>query len=139
MPNARLNGYVSYMSIIRKRVLVLLTSPPALAFVPAFSLAAFWFGGEGALLVVAALVPVVYLLFGGFGAAVGHLQTSSTTRNGLLARPAMTTHCEKIFNDATETGYQSCVQVIEIEAFADLVDRYGPAAGDTTFNGSANA
>jgi len=131
MPNARLNGYVSYMSIIRKRVLVLLTSPPALAFVPAFSLAAFWFGGEGALLVVAALVPVVYLLFGGFGAAVGHLQTSSTTRNGLLARPAMTTHCEKIFNDATETGYQSCVQVIEIEAFADLVDRYGPAAGDT--------
>jgi hypothetical protein len=36
----------------------LLSGPPAFAFIPAFCLAAFWFGGEGALVVTAAAVPV---------------------------------------------------------------------------------
>lgn len=130
MPNTKRKRIISGLTVLRKRIFILLTSPPALAFVPAFSLAAFWFGGEGALLVVAALVPVVYLLFGGLGAAVGHLQGPVTTRNGLLARASMAARCEEIFSEAIETGFQSTVHVVEIEAFTDLVDRYGPAAGD---------
>lgn len=131
MLHSKSNGYGSRIVLLRRRVFLLLTSPPALAFVPAFSLAAFWFGGEGALLVVAALVPVIYLLIGGVGAAVGHLHSNLTTRNGLLARAPMAARCEEIFTDAVETGLHSCIHVVEIEKFAELVDRYGPAAGDT--------
>lgn len=115
----------------RRRAFELLTGPPALAFVPAISLAAYWFGGEGALLVMAALVPAAYLLSGGFGTAVGHLSSRDTNKNGLLARARMITKCEAVFEHATESGLSSCVHVIEIEGFADLTDRFGPAAGDT--------
>ncbi|MEH6830794.1 putative bifunctional diguanylate cyclase/phosphodiesterase [Sulfitobacter sp.] len=114
-----------------QRVLELLTGPPALAFIPAITLAAYWFGGEGALLVVAALVPAAYLLSGGFGAAVNHLNDRITNRNGLLARAPMIARCEAVFSEATQSGLSSCVHVLEIEGFADLTDRFGPAAGDT--------
>lgn len=116
---------------MRKQVFAMLTGPPALAFVPAFSLAAFWFGGEGALLVVAALVPTAYLLSGGVAATVGHLKTEGTGQNAMLARAPMTRRCEDVFAEATETGMQSCIFALEIEGFRDLVDRYGTSAGDT--------
>lgn len=118
-------------SELRKRIFSLLTGPPALAFIPALSLAAFWFGGEGALLVVAALAPAAYLLSGGLQATIGRSNSGEMTPNGLLARAAMTARCEDVFLEATQSGRKSCIQVIEIEGFADLVDRFGPAAGDT--------
>jgi len=119
------------LALARKRVFDLMTSPPALAFIPALTLAAFWFGGEGALLIAAAVVPVVYLLSGGVGAAAGHLPKNGLNRNGLLARAPMAEHCEIVFRKATDDDLNSCVYVIEIERFAELVDRYGAAAGDT--------
>lgn len=112
---------------LRKRFSALLKAPAALAFIPAFSLAAFWFGGEGALLVAAALIPAFYLLSGGVFSSPEHPETGS----GLLHGKAMSTHCEKTFSDAVETGLHSCIYVLEIEDFAGLIDRYGPAAGDT--------
>jgi diguanylate cyclase (GGDEF)-like protein len=116
------------MTRSRKRLFDLLTSPPALAFIPAMTLAAFWFGGEGALLVVAAVVPAAYLLSGGVGAAVGQLQKN---RNGLLGRAAMAARCEAVFDETTQSGLNSCIHVIEIEGFSDLLDRHGTTAGDT--------
>ncbi|WP_298858232.1 bifunctional diguanylate cyclase/phosphodiesterase [uncultured Sulfitobacter sp.] len=115
----------------RQRALDLLTGPPALAFVPAISLAAFWFGGEGALLVMAALVPAAYLLSGGIGAAVEQLQSASLNSNGILARAPMTAKCEDIFAKTSAAELAACIHVIEIEGFSDLIDRFGPAAGDT--------
>lgn len=116
---------------MRRRLFDLLTSPPALAFVPAFSLAAFWFGGEGALLVVAALLPALYLLSGGLGSSISLLNPAAATKPGLLARGPMAARCEAIWTEADENGLQSCIHVIEIEDFPKLVDRYGPAAADT--------
>jgi len=131
VPDPTKNQILRRLSGLRKHVFDLLTGPPALAFLPAFSLAAFWFGGEGALLIVAALVPAAYLLSGGFGATVGHLQAGSLTKNGLLARAPMMERCETLFAHAVEHDLNSCLHVLEIEGFSDLVDRYGAAAGDT--------
>ncbi len=116
---------------LRSRLYDVLTGPPALAFVPAFSLAAYWFGGEGALLVVAALVPAVYLLSGGLGMPAGPFTNSKRTKHGLLAHEPMAERCRSVFADAVANQLHSCIHVIEIEEFAELVDRYGPAAGDT--------
>ena len=115
---------------IRKRLFDLLTSPPALAFVPALSLAAFWFGGEGALLVVAALLPALYLASSGLGSTI-NLLNPSTHKTGLLGRGPMKAKCEAIWSDAHINGLQSCIHVVEIEGFPEIVDRYGPAAADT--------
>ena len=124
MPDNREKKSVLRILAYRQRTLDLLTGPPALAFVPAISLAAFWFGGEGALLVMATLVPAAYLLSGGFGAAVEHLQNSSVNSNGILARAPMTAKCEDIYTRTAGAELTACIHVIEI-------DRFGPAAGDT--------
>lgn len=134
MPEKLTNRSVFDLTAFRQRIFNLLTGPPALAFIPAFSLAAYWFGGEGALLVVAALLPAVYLLSGGFNGTVGHLQGRATTKNGLLPRNAMANRCKTLFEQAAEHGQHSCVHVIEIEGFADLLDRFGPAAGDAVID-----
>lgn len=101
------------------------------AFVPAISLAAYWFGGEGALLVIAALAPAAYLMFGGLSAGTSSLDRNGTNRNGLLARLPMIAKCEAVYREATESELSSCLHVIEIEGFTDLIDRFGPTAGDT--------
>jgi len=119
---------------LRQRAVAVMVGPPALAFIPAFSLAAFWFGGEGALLVVAALIPALYLLSGSISASVATLRSGGPTRVGLLPRGSMAQHCEATFDSTVEEGLQSCVLVLEIEGFADLIDRYGATAGDTVVN-----
>ena len=119
------------VSTLRKALLTLASSPAALAFIPAFSLAALWFGGEGALLVVAALIPLLYLACGGLTARNLHDRTDTVTASGLLARPPMIARCDAIFSQAIETGYKSCLHVVEIERFSNLADRYGPAAADS--------
>ncbi|MEP1766571.1 MAG: bifunctional diguanylate cyclase/phosphodiesterase [Sulfitobacter sp.] len=129
MPEKTYNAFE--LTKLRNRLFTVMTGPPALAFIPAFSLSAYWFGGEGALLVVAALLPAAYLLTGGFNGTVGHLQNNSSSKYGLLSRVAMSEKCTETFELATENRLHSAVYVIEIDAFADLVDRYGPAAGDS--------
>lgn len=119
------------LGITRKRLFALLTSPPALAFVPAFSLAAYWFGGEGALLVVASLLPALYLVSGGMGGHFGHLNRPDHIKSGLLSRAPMSDHCKSVWTEASDHGLQSCAYVLEVEDFSGLVERYGPAAGDT--------
>lgn len=131
MPNSDKNKRTLTILAFRQRAFELLTGPPALAFIPAISLAAFWFGGEGALLVMAALVPAIYLLSGGFSAALGQFQNSNLNSNGILARAPMSAQCEEVFSKTTATDLAACIHVIEIEGFADLMDRFGPSAGDT--------
>jgi len=43
----------------------------------------------------------------------------------------MAARCEEVFDQTTDSDLNSCIHVIEIEVFSDLVDRYGTAAGDT--------
>lgn len=130
VPEKQLNSHAIGLSALRRHVFNVLTGPPALAFIPAFSLAAFWFGGEGALLVVAALLPAAYLLSGGPSNAFGHLQNGGTESSSLLSRSAMADKCEELFTRAVNERLHSCVHVVEIEGFADLIDRFGPTAGD---------
>ncbi len=134
MPDKTKKNYFIALAEMRMRIFNVLTGPPALAFIPAFSLAAYWFGGEGALLVVAALLPAIYLLAGGINGTVGHLNSAAMTRGGLLPRAAMAERCGVIFEQASESGMHSCIHVVEIEGFADLVDRFGPAAGDAVID-----
>ncbi|WP_254796787.1 GGDEF domain-containing phosphodiesterase [Sulfitobacter albidus] len=111
---------------LRKRIFEVLTGPPALAFVPALSLAAFWFGGEGALLVVAALLPVFYLL-----TATGR---KDGARRGAIQVPLGRAQFEdgvaERRKQITESGQSGCLYLIEIDQLQDLISQHGAAACD---------
>ena len=85
MPHNTIKRCFYTVSALWKALLTLVSSPAALAFIPAFSLAALWFGGEGALLVVAALIPLLYMVSGGLTARKIHDRADTTTTSGLLA------------------------------------------------------
>lgn len=106
----------------------LVAGPPALALVPAFCLAAYWFGGEGALIVLAATLPVIYL-------AASHLYTRASQRltahPGVLHGELFQEHVHRVFTASKKHVRQSAIFVVALEEFDEMIDRYGQAAADT--------
>lgn len=113
---------------LQQNLLPVVAGPPALAFLPALCLAAFWFGGEGALVVFAGLLPIVYLV-------------ASTTRSRrhsapIGARSLMERHLFEeavghVYATAKETGRHATTFSLVIEDFDLLIERHGQAAADT--------
>ncbi|GLQ27791.1 putative bifunctional diguanylate cyclase/phosphodiesterase [Sulfitobacter pacificus] len=113
---------------LRHRFALVLTGPPAFAFVPAMCLAAFWFGGEGALVVLAGLLPVLYLVGGNLH---NRATFSGALNTGILPRPAFEELTEQSYQKALETGTHAATLFLVIEEFDQVVERFGQAAADT--------
>ncbi|MEQ6248964.1 GGDEF domain-containing phosphodiesterase [Sulfitobacter sp. HNIBRBA3233] len=116
----------SAYQMVRKRLFRALTGPPALAFVPAFSLAAFWFGGEGALLVVAAILPVLYLVAGG--------TVATSARRDVSDKPMSARAFDERVAQVAETSRQhqleACIHLVFVEELEDLRGHHGAAAAE---------
>ena len=111
---------------LQRRFAAVLSSPPAFAFLPAISLAVFWFGGEGALVVLAGVLPIVYLIGGNFGSPAG----AHSAVAAVLPRSAFEELTDQIFLRAQQTGRQAVAFYILIEDFDQIIERYGQAAAD---------
>lgn len=112
---------------LRQNIFLIVTGPPALAFLPALCLAAYWFGGEGALVVLAGLLPVIYLV----GSSA--YQRASVTRDGVrsvIDRLAYEDTTESVYTHASNSGKHAATFHLVIEDFDQLVERHGQAAGD---------
>ena len=103
------------------------TSTAALAFLPALSLGAFWFGGEATLIIVSALVPILLLLT---GAIPKGLLVPRDAVSGLFQRSAFEELTEQVYLRAAEKGRQSATYFLAIEDLQQFIDRYGQAAAD---------
>ncbi|MGJ8544090.1 MAG: putative bifunctional diguanylate cyclase/phosphodiesterase [Sulfitobacter sp.] len=114
----------------RKHVLTLLMGPPALAFLPAATLAAFWFGGEEALIAFAAGMPLAYLLTGGFGTGLKQLSIPRDAISGLISRSGIEELVDQTYDTAKAKGQHSAMFCIGIEEFPALIDHHGQAAAD---------
>ncbi|MCG7522253.1 bifunctional diguanylate cyclase/phosphodiesterase [Ruegeria sp. Ofav3-42] len=104
-----------------------LSGPPALAFAPAISLAAYWIGGERALIIVALALPLV------FAAAVSVANKAdirSKRNSGLLPIDAFAAGMEDIFKDNQRTGHEAACMIVELDGFPDFLDLHGNAAGN---------
>ncbi|SFD59263.1 diguanylate cyclase/phosphodiesterase [Sulfitobacter brevis] len=119
---------------VQRRLALILSGPPALAFIPAITLAAFWFGGELALLSVAVAVPLVYLLSGGI--TVG-AQAPRAEVKGIFQRSAFEELADQVYLRTREQGLQSAAFFIAIEELDQLVDRHGQSTADTVVRRTA--
>ncbi|WP_386625293.1 putative bifunctional diguanylate cyclase/phosphodiesterase [Sulfitobacter geojensis] len=113
---------------LRQRFALVLTGPPALAFVPALCLAAFWFGGEGALVVLAGLLPVLYLAGGNFH---GRTALTGEVNTGILPRNVFEEFTSHTHQKLQATGAHSATLFLVIEEFEQVAERFGQAAADT--------
>jgi diguanylate cyclase (GGDEF)-like protein len=116
-----------WRDLMERYVAPLVSGPPALAFIPAFCLAAFWFGGEGALMVMAAALPIIYL-------AVASLQIHNllgqNSKTGLLNNTVFQQKVHSTFSRAKKQNHHSAIFNIAIDDFEAVIDRYGQAAAD---------
>lgn len=107
-------------------LLLVLFSPAAFAFVPALCLAAFWFGGEGALIIITALLPLLYLAAGNLGRRTA---LYSATK-GILPRRTFEMASAQIYRQAQESGKQAVAIYLLVEDFDKVIEHHGQAAAD---------
>ncbi|WP_176695471.1 bifunctional diguanylate cyclase/phosphodiesterase [Phaeobacter sp. B1627] len=116
-------------SRIRDGIAQVVFGPPILAFLPAATLGAFWFGGEMALLAAALGLPLLFAILGGFS------QTDITKPDrdgltGLMLAADFDTHVKDVYLRTEDSGLKSALVIIEIDDFDDLVSAHGHDAGD---------
>ena len=116
---------------VRDRILPVLNGPPALAFLPAVTLGAFWLGGEPALLVVSLGLPLVFAAIGSFHRSDARKSEPRDSATGLLLRAGHETVVHQIFGQTGETGLRSACFVLEIDEFRELASHHGDEAADT--------
>ena len=118
---------VQSLARLQRHLAAAFAGPPALAFLPAICLTAFWLGGEIALVVVSAMLPLFYLVVGGMDKG---LRAKPDIMDGVYQRHAFQDLVEDTHQRTTELGRNSVVLTLAIEDFDALTDRYGHAAAD---------
>ncbi|MEP5727741.1 MAG: bifunctional diguanylate cyclase/phosphodiesterase [Sulfitobacter sp.] len=112
---------------VRRHIVTSIIGPPALAFLPALCLAGYWFGGEGALIVISGLLPVIYLIITSFPDTIG---IGSDNDTGVLHRSAFEALADQLYIRTEQSGLNSVAYFIMIEDFESLVQRHGQTAAD---------
>ncbi len=117
---------------LRNRVMPVLTGPPVLAFLPAMTLGAFWLGGEGALIVVALGLPLVFALGGTFGNFHPNLGSppSRDSITGLILRNGFENTVNDVFSQTETSGLHSACFVLELDGYQGLIRHHGQSAAD---------
>lgn len=99
-----------------------------LAFLPALALAAYWIGGETALIVVALGLPLLLSALNATRPVGSALPRDAIT--GLMLRDGFDAAASTTHLSATDDGRKSAIFLLEIDSFADLSERHGREAAD---------
>lgn len=132
VPNATsLDAWIS-------RLRVLLLGPQLLMFMPAASLGAFWLGGEGALILIALVLPVIFGVSGLVGAYGRYGKSRTDQVTGLtLRRDAVALTDEAIAENAMFSRPTAAI-AIGLDNPEELEDRHGQTAKDAILLACAN-
>lgn len=101
----------------------LLRKPELMVFLPALTLAAFWFGGEEALILTALGAPMLFAIAGAFRFADPPAAT-----DGPAGRAQILALFDRVFRDPGETGLTTACLVIQFDGIEELARRHGRAA-----------
>ncbi|WP_170419434.1 GGDEF domain-containing phosphodiesterase [Ruegeria atlantica] len=103
-----------------------LSGPPALAFAPAISLAAYWIGGERALIIVALALPLVLAI----ASSARKVVSRTKDDNGLMPLDMFAAEMETLFAQNQRTGHEAACMIVELDGFSECLDLHGNAAGN---------
>lgn len=115
----RLAGRGMYLAVTR---------PQALAFIPALTIAAYWLGGEAAMLAVAVTLPALMLL-GGLPRSEDR-PSRQDGLTGLANRHHLLAVLGRHLDQFEGRGQSTIVFVIQIDDFADLAESLGSAGAE---------
>jgi diguanylate cyclase len=101
--------------------------PEIMAFLPAVTLAAFWFGGERVLVATALGLPMLFALFGAFRQAED-LPEFPDTLGGLSSLPQLERAVTEVLQAAPLTGETTGVLVLMVDNLVDIETSFGNAA-----------
>lgn len=113
-----MTGMIWRLTALRNLARTVLSGPPALAFMPAAILAAFWLGGEGWLVSLALGLPVLFSLLGLFG---------GTAQGTTPPQPSVPEAAERALHVASRTGRRTACLLVEIDEYDLQRDRLGSA------------
>ncbi len=102
-----------------------LRRPELLLFLPAVTLAAFWLGGERALVTVALSSPLLFAFAGAFRYAEDPAPGGTT---GMALRPQVIGALDQALREGQSTGRTTACLVLLIDSAETLLDRHGRAA-----------
>lgn len=128
---------ISSINELRFRLHTSISGPHILAFLPAVTLAAFWIGGEQALLITALGLPAAFALAGSFqfnGAGPGPDRDQVT---GLALRGELIRALAQVLKEFPGGGRTTACLVLRLDDFHLICDRFGQAAVDRVLRVSA--
>lgn len=105
-----------------------LRRPELMVFLPAATLAAFWFGGEEMLILAALGVPLVFALAGAFRFEQALPPPLPDGLSGLALRSQIVTEMGRILMDTAATSRTTGCLVVRLDEAETLAERHGRAA-----------
>lgn len=106
----------------------LVRRPEVLVFLPALTLAAYWWGGEEALILTALALPIVFALAGAFrpqGRAAAPLPDVAAQQ---ASRAQVVAMLDVVLRDMPETGRGTACLVVQVDEVDTIEQRHGQAA-----------
>ncbi|MBE1282882.1 MAG: EAL domain-containing protein [Rhodobacteraceae bacterium] len=116
---------------LRSQLVPVLTGPPMLAFLPALTLAAFWMGGETALVLTSLGLPLLFAMIGSLGFWKFSKTGTHDSLTGLLLRQGFEDVIEQTFAATRDSGLRTACFMLELDDYRELSDRHGQSALDT--------
>jgi diguanylate cyclase len=111
---------------LRQAIRNAFVGPQLTAFLPAIMLGAYWFGGEGVLLVAAVILPALIAFTGLLGTGTGTgARTGRDAVTGLPGRDQLVRHLDATARSGDDDGASRVGIVLEIDNFTGLESQYG--------------
>lgn len=111
-----------------QRLLALLRRSETMVFLPAVTLAAFWLGGERALILAALGAPLIFAIAGAFHSTGQDTARQPRGFDALAFRPQIVAHLDDVLRNAGVTGRTTACFVVQFDAAEQMLDRHGRAA-----------
>ncbi len=109
---------------------VLISGPQILAFVPAACLAAFWLGGERALIATALGLPLVFAATGIWGGRSYTARSSGMRPSGAVPYDVFQTEMQMLNNAVQKSNENAACIAVALDDYLDLLDLHGRAAAN---------
>ncbi len=130
-----IKGLAGMMTQFKGRVVTALMAvaamfrrPELMVFLPAVTLAAFWFGGEGSLILMAFAAPLIFTVAGAFRFKLPIHAPAPDGFSGLALRPQVIGMLDTALRDGAAGGKMTGCLVVQFDEASLILERHGRAA-----------